>query len=383
MNKTTDERRRDTPEWADWVAVAALPRVSPTILKQLWQQWTPKRLLDATDSTLSALGFPPSARKVMMQWQCGTGDLMERVNQVLAWQRQNPLQHHVVSWDSADYPALLKEIPDPPPFLLVYGDPSALNLPQIGIVGSRRATRQGLRNASDFSRSLARHGFVITSGLALGIDGAAHLAAVEAQQPTLAILGCGPDVPYPARHQRLVGQILDAGGALVSEFWPGMPPLAGHFPRRNRIISGLCAGVLVVEAAPRSGSLITARLALDYNREVFALPGALHSPQSQGCHSLIREGATLVQTTDHIIEELGSLLGAQQVLAVEQTEPAAEPDINAEDKALLELMEAEQLSLDQLCILSGRPLPDLLQQLCRLELSGLVEQVGIGYQRIG
>jgi len=372
-------------DWRDWVAVAALPRVSPAALKQLWQHWDAPRLLSAADSSLAALGVPSAARTAIQQWQCRQGPLWQRMEQVEQWCAQHPDQHHVVHWTHPHYPGLLREIPDPPAFLLVRGDPALLNQPQVGIVGSRHATRQGLRNASAFAADLARQGFVVTSGLALGVDGAAHQAAVDERRPTLAVLGCGPDVPYPARHQRLVAQLLAEGGALISEFWPGTPPRAGHFPRRNRIISGLCAGVLVVEAAPRSGSLITARLALEYNREVFALPGALHSPQSQGCHSLIREGATLVQTTAHIVEELGALLGAQRTLldqpVVEPEHPS--PALAEDEQALLQLMEVEQLSLDQLCLLSQRPVAELMPLLSRLEIAGLVEQVGIGYQRIG
>jgi len=373
-------------QWQDWVAVAALPRVSPTALLQLWQQgWNASRLLAADTGTLEALGFKPAVRNAIKAWQLNQGPLQQRVDQVAQWVASAPALHHVVSWDSDNYPPLLQQIPDPPAFLLVYGNPATLCLPQLGIVGSRHATRQGLRNAAAFAGELARSGLVVTSGLALGIDGAAHQAVVDQQGITLAIQGTGPDVAYPARHQRLAGQIIDAGGALVTEFWPGTPPRGGHFPRRNRIISGLSAGVLVIEAAPRSGSLITARLALDYNREVFALPGALHSPQSQGCHTLIREGATLVQTTGHIIEQLGSILGAQcgRRMPVAAPGTADQPELTAAEQTLLHVFEAEQLSLDQLCGLTGQSVLDLLPLLTTLELKGLVELAGVGYQRIG
>ena len=374
-------------QWQYWVAVAALPRVSPATLCQCWQQgWTAPRLLAADDGTLAALGFKPAVRSAIKAWQLNQGPLQQRVNQVADWRALNPALHHVVPWDSEFYPRLLQQIPDPPAFLLVYGNPAILCLPQIGIVGSRHATRQGLRNAAAFARELARSGLVVTSGLALGIDGAAHQAVVDQHSATLAVLGTGPDVAYPARHQRLAGQIIETGGALVTEFWPGTPPRGGHFPRRNRIISGLSAGVLVIEAAPRSGSLITARLALDYNREVFALPGALHSPQSQGCHTLIREGATLVQTTAHIMEQLGSILGAQcEVQAVEMVADSADLPLvlTPAEQSLLRVFEAEQLSLDQLCALMGQGVTALLPQLTALELKGLVERAGMGYQRIG
>ena len=369
----------------DWIAVAALPRVSPSALCQLWQQgWTPYKLLRESESTLTSVGFKPQARNAILAYQLQQGPLWQRCQQVLAWQAENHAQHHIIPFDSPDYSPLLKQIPDPPPFLMLRGDPTVLARPQVAIVGSRHATRQGLRHAAVFARELSQAGLVVTSGMALGVDGAAHQAVVDQQMPTLAVFGTGPDLLYPARHRRLAQQILDQGGALVSEFWPGTPPKGGHFPRRNRIISGLCAGILVIEAAPRSGSLITARLALDYNREVFALPGALHSPQSQGCHELIRQGATLVQTTDHIMEQLAALLGVSFTAeTVDENLPPPTAELSSDEQSLLSVMEYEQLTLDQLSGLTGLAIPDLTQQLIGLELKGLVEAVGVGYQRTG
>ncbi|MCV6589217.1 MAG: DNA-processing protein DprA [Marinobacterium sp.] len=378
-----------TDAYRNWVAVTALPRVNAATLCLLWQQgWTPQRLLAAAGSTLQSLGLGQKAREAIQGWQLGQGPLQQRADQVSAWLQRDPHLHHVLCWDSDDYPLLLRQIPDPPPFLLVCGNPAALNMPQVGIVGSRHASRQGLRHAATFAAELADNGFVVTSGMALGIDGAAHQAVVNTGQSTIAVLGTGPDVTYPARHRQLAQQILDNNGALVSEFWPGTPPRGGHFPRRNRIISGLCSGVLVVEAAPRSGSLITARLALEYDREVFALPGALDSPLSQGCNQLIRNGATLVQTTAHIVEQLGSMLGALQMESVPQNSDIGvefqppECVLSEAEERLLTLMETELLSLDYLCSLSGLAVPQLLQLLMGLELKGLVASMGGSWQRI-
>ena len=203
---------------------------------------------------------------------------------------------HVICWDDPAYPALLAELPDAPPLLFVAGDPTLLERPQLAVVGSRRASRNGLDNARAFSRSLAGAGFVITSGLALGIDGAAHQGALDANGKTVAVLGTGIERLYPQRHLSLAKQIVEHGGALVSELPLDCPPQASNFPRRNRIISGLSLGVLVVEASPSSGSLITARLAAEQGREVYAIPGSIHHPGARGCHQLIRQGAALVES---------------------------------------------------------------------------------------
>ncbi|MBY4677732.1 DNA-processing protein DprA [Marinobacterium arenosum] len=372
-----------TEDPTDWIAVAALPKVGPASLCQLWQQdWTPARLLAASDSTLKAIGLPATARAAIAQFQLGQGPLRQRIDQLQAWLAAGD-DRHLLTFSDPAYPSLLQQIPDPPPLLLLRGDPTALSLPQLAVVGSRHATRQGLRSAAAFARELSAAGFVITSGMALGVDGAAHQAVVERGGRTVAVFGTGPDLIYPARHRGLAERILAEGGVLVSEFWPGTPPKGGHFPRRNRIISGLCAGVLVVEAAPRSGSLITARLALEYNRELFAIPGTIHNPLSQGCHGLIRDGATLVQSTADIVEPLASLLGHCAEAAEASSRAIAEPmSLSNIELRLLNLMEHEQLSLDQLCALSGLPVAELGPLLTGLELKGAVEAAGSGYQRV-
>ncbi len=205
------------------------------------------------------------------------------------------------------YPPLLREIHDPPPLLFYRGEPQLLRHPQLAIVGSRNPSHSGSDTARDFAKHLSQAGFVITSGLALGIDTAAHEGALAARKLTVAVAGTGLDRVYPARNRALAHTIADHG-VLISEFPPGTAPLAGNFPRRNRIISGLSLGTLVVEAARQSGSLITARTAMEQGREVFAIPGSIHNPLARGCHALIRQGAKLVETADDIMEELRPLI---------------------------------------------------------------------------
>jgi DNA processing protein len=210
---------------------------------------------------------------------------------------------HILTLADAAYPPQLLNTADPPSLLYVRGDPGRLAQPALAVVGSRNATPQGLRMAEDFARTLADAGFCIVSGLALGIDAAAHRGALECAASTVAVIGTGADRLYPARHQELARRIV-AAGAIVSEFPLGTAALAANFPRRNRIIAGLAQGVLVVEAAPESGSLITARLAAEQGREVFAIPGSIHAPLARGCHRLIKEGAKLVESASDILEEL-------------------------------------------------------------------------------
>ncbi len=213
--------------------------------------------------------------------------------------------HHLLTFDSPDYPALLKRIPDPPVALWLAGEPLLLWQPQLAIVGSRNPTRGGLENAKAFSAYLSNQGMLITSGLADGIDAQAHQAALE-NSATIAVLGTGVDVIYPACNKALAAQIVQQG-LLISEFPPGTQPRPSHFPSRNRIISGLSLGTLVVEAGYRSGSLITARLASEQGREVFAIPGSIHNPMARGCHRLIRDGAKLVETGKDVLQELNTI----------------------------------------------------------------------------
>lgn len=274
------------------------------------------------------------------------------------------------------YPPLLLEIADPPACLHVRGDSACLAAPQLAVVGSRRPSRQGLADAGQFAGALAEAGFTVTSGLAYGIDAAAHRAALAAAGGrSVAVLGSGLDVIYPPRHDGLAEAVAGAG-ALVSELPLGSPPRALHFPRRNRIISGLSLGVLVVEAALRSGSLVTARLALEQNREVFALPGSIHNPSSRGCNELIRRGATLVRDVADILAELHGWSGSCPAPAAD-----AAPLLSETEAAVLAAVGYQPTALD--CIAEGAALPvaAVLAALSELELRGLVENRAGAYQR--
>ena len=268
-------------------------------------------------------------------------------------------------WDDLDYPALLAEIPDPPPLLFIAGDRALLDRPQLGMVGSRRASKPGLDTAKAFARSLAGAGFVVTSGLALGIDGAAHQGALDVKGATIGVLGTGIEKLYPQRHRQLAANMVAEGGAVISELPLDAPPHASNFPRRNRIISGLSLGVLVVEASVASGSLITARLAAEQGREVYAIPGSIHHPGARGCHQLIREGAILVETVEHILEGLQGWKNLPP--SNDAVESPARPN-----HPLLALLHVAPQTNEDLAINSGWPLPKVLAALTELELDGCV-----------
>lgn len=286
--------------------------------------------------------------------------------------------HHLITWSDVDYPVLLREIPDPPIALYVVGQRSLLSTPQIAIVGSRNPTPMGRENAHAFAKNLAHSGLTITSGMALGIDGAAHRGALEAGGKTIAVAGTGLDRVYPPRHRELAHQIAEHG-ALVSEFPLNTPPKPENFPVRNRLISGLCLGTLVVEAALQSGSLITARLATEQGREVFAIPGSIHAPQARGCHALIRQGAKLVETAQDVLEELGPLANVVYA-AVENTRAAA--SLAPPMVSLLEHIGHDPVSVDSLIERSGLTADVVSSMLLQMELNGWVcSSPGGVYQR--
>lgn len=280
--------------------------------------------------------------------------------------------HHLVCPGSEDYPDLLGEIRDPPLLLYVNGDPAVLHLPALAIVGSRNPTRGGLGNALQFAKHLGASGFLIVSGLAQGIDAAAHEGALEGGARTVAFLGHGVDRVYPAGNRRLAQRIVEGGGALVSEYPLGTPPRREHFPARNRLISGLALGTLVVEAARRSGSLITARLASEQGRETFAIPGSIHNPLARGCHRLIRDGAKLVESAGDIVEELGPIAGHLMQNAEEATD--AEPAIEDPDyRKLLDVVGFDPVTADIIAERSGLTIAQVSSILLILELEGIIE----------
>jgi DNA processing protein len=290
--------------------------------------------------------------------------------------------HHLVSRGDAAYPELLAGIPGPPERLYVIGDPEYLHLPALAIVGSRNPTAGGKQNAFEFARHLGATGFCIVSGLAQGIDAAAHRGALAAGAPTVALLGHGIDRVYPASNHELAREIA-RHGALVSEFPLGTPPQRALFPQRNRLISGISLGTLVVEAARRSGSLITARLAADQGREVFAIPGSIHNPLSRGCHQLIRQGAKLVEAADDIVAELAPLAGALLQTA-DGSESAGErtgeePGSEDGDYArLLDVLGHDPVGTDEIVRRSGLTIDQVSSMLLILELEGKIEKLSGG-----
>ena len=303
-----------------------------------------------------------------------------RVAATLAWLAARA-NRRVLTLADADYPALLLQTADPPLLLYLEGRADLLSADSVAIVGSRRPTPQGLENARRLARELGERGWAVVSGLAAGIDGAAHAGALEASAGTVAVVGTGLDMVYPHAHRALAARIAREG-LMVSEFPLGMAPMPDNFPQRNRIIAGLSRGTLVVEAALRSGSLITARQATESGREVFAVPGSIHSPQARGCHALLRDGAKLVESVDDILDELGVLarpavasrrLDGGALLEAEQAEP---------DDEVLRALGHDPVSLDALMARCGWPAPQLNVRLMELELEGRVARLPGGlFQR--
>ncbi len=298
----------------------------------------------------------------------------------LAWLSEP--EHHIIVAESDDFPQLLRQIPDPPAQLYVVGNIDALHLPALAIVGSRNPTRGGRHNAYEFARHLGGSGFCIVSGLAQGIDAAAHEGALDADAMTVAFLGHGIDRIYPAENRDLAHRIA-ASGALCSEYPLGSPPRKEHFPRRNRLISGLCLGTLVVEAAKRSGSLISARLAAEQGREIFAIPGSIHNPMSRGCHQLIRQGAKLVESADDIVSELGPMVGHLMQNAIQDVaETGNDKHHDADYETLLQTLSYDPASADELAEQSGLTIDQVSSMLLILELEKKIEvQAGGRYSR--
>ncbi len=295
--------------------------------------------------------------------------------------------NHLITLADEDYPRLLLETPDPPPILFAKGQLSCLQQPSIAIVGSRNPTAQGEKNAHDFAMLLAEFGFTIVSGLAIGIDAAAHRGALASNGKTIAVVGTGLDIVYPAKNRELAHEIIKQG-LLISEFSLGTPSLPQNFVQRNRVISGLSMGCLVVEASLQSGSLITAKFATEQDRDVFAIPGSIHSPQSKGCHQLIKQGAKLVDAVQDIVHELKSehfvSLAAiplkKNFIPAKNTSPEEIPHA---DKALLDLMSFEPVTVEYLLQHSGLTSDTLSSILISLELDNKIASMPGGrYQRI-
>jgi DNA processing protein len=299
------------------------------------------------------------------------------VDTALEWAQQP--QNRLLTLSDPDYPQRLLEISDPPALLYVTGNVSALSAPGIGIVGSRHATRGGLENAHSFAHALASHRLAVNSGLARGIDSSAHRGSLDAKGLTVAVMGTGIDRVYPAVNRKLAHAIVQNDGALITEFPIGSAALRSNFPRRNRLIAGLSSGILVIEAARESGSLITARLASECGREVFAIPGSIHSPVSRGCHQLIRQGAKLVESVEDVLAELHPGLIEPAATGL----PAKKPSNDPQQQQLLDRIGFDAVSLDALLVDAAIPADAarLAGQLLELELSGQIERLPDGRVR--
>lgn len=354
------------------LALLRAPRVGPRSYQALVGRFgSPEQVLTANPEGLNGLGLA----KETLAWLRNPD--WSRVEADLRWLESQ--SHHCLSLEDPAYPPLLREIADPPPLLFVRGEVGALSSQQLAVVGSRNPSPYGQRHAGAFARALAEIGLAVTSGLALGIDAAAHRGALAGGGPTLAVAGTGLDQTYPRSHQGLAEDIVAQGGALVSEFPTGTPPQAANFPRRNRIISGLSLGVLVVEAALRSGSLITARMALEQGREVFALPGSINDPLARGCNSLIKQGAKLVETVDDILDEF-SIARVTQNPAGSQGPTVGE--IDPDCQGLLKYIAYAPTSVDTLVAATGNTPEAIASLLLLLELQGHIISAEGGYSRI-
>lgn len=353
---------------AAWLRLTLVPGLGPQGQRKLLSAFgLPSEVFDAGYSALSKHVGEELARRVLAP------AAQEQIETALAWAAQPG--HHILTLADREYPATLLEIANPPTLLYVHGDMALLNRPMLAVVGSRNATAQGLSNAEQFSAALSQAGLTIVSGLALGIDAAAHRGALRGLSSTVAVLGTGVDTCYPSRNRALY-ETIGESGVLLSEFPPGTPAVSLNFPRRNRLISGLSRGVLVVEAALSSGSLITARYAGEQGRELFAIPGSIHSPLSKGCHALIKQGAKLVDSAQDVLEELS----AWRAMDAERSAPSPRP---SDDYPLLQALGHDPCSIDMLCLRSGLTPESVSAILLELELDGKVACLPGGrYQRI-
>ncbi len=356
------------PDLEAWLRLSLLEGLGPQSLRKLLLALgSPKDILSAGASDLAAV----VPRRVAVAIRDG-GASDEDLNKVSQW-LIDPA-NHILTFADGSYPRQLLEITDPPPLLYVKGRVELLNQPGFAIVGSRNATAQGVGNAEAFASTLSNAGLTIVSGLALGVDAAAHRGGLAGAASTIAVIGTGLDVVYPARNRELAHQIA-AQGVLVSEFPLGTPPVASNFPRRNRLICGLSRGVLVVEAALSSGSLITARLAADQGRDVFAIPGSIHSPLAKGCHALIKQGAKLVESAQDVLEELGETFPASESAISTGKQEVEHPLLNH-----IGFDPVDTDTLQQRCGLSNA---DINMALTDLELAGQIELLPGGrWQRI-
>lgn len=399
--KTHSDAIANLPTLRYWLALLRIPGIGPAKFAALLENFPNLASVFSSPTVLAKYGI----EFLKPDWQ--------GVDLDLAWQASSS-QHHIITWQDERYPALLLQTVNPPPILFVNGDAAVLSQLQLAIVGSRNPTPTGIAITLDFARQLSNSGLVITSGLALGIDAAAHRGALAAKGKTIAVLGTGLDNIYPKQHQELAIAIAQQG-ALVSEFPMGMPALPENFPRRNRVVSGMSLGTLVTEATLRSGSLITARLANEQNREVFAVPGSIHNPLSRGCHTLIKQGAKMVESASDILDELAHFravthlpdlwhnrelgsatlgFGGHKTPDSPVTEqPSSQPESNKKIQQqtfpvagthlkLLECVGFEITTIDRIVELSGYSVSEVASMLLILELRGYIIAVSGGFLRV-
>ena len=348
-----------------FLALNRIKRVGPRTVAKLLRRWPNlEELFELSATQMETAGLPKAIAAAIASFD---------LNQVEAdWRWQEADNHFLLTFSDPEYPPLLKEIPDPPPVLYAIGNLSSFQQPTVAMVGTRKPSVTGRETAWRFAFELAAKQITIVSGLALGIDAQAHSGCLEANGKTIAVMGTGIDNIYPRQHAKLAAKICESG-LLLSELPLKSPPIAGHFPRRNRIISGLSLSTLVVEAAIRSGSLITARLACEQNRDVLAIPGSIYNPQASGCHHLLQQGAKLVTSSNDVFEELGMNCNP---------EPAELANTLArENKNLVKCIGFEVTTVDQMIARSGLTVEKVVCGLADLELQGIVRAVPGGYMR--
>lgn len=367
-------------ELAAWLRLLETPYVGRLSARRLLAAFgSPEAVFDASSSAWQHLVDVRAANALKTEPD-GHG---QRVEATWAWLQANE-RHHLLVMGDARYPAALMDLPDPPLALYVMGDLATLNQPAMAMVGSRHPSPQGREDARAFAKAFSQAGLTVVSGLALGIDGAAHEGALEGPGSTVAVVATGLDRVYPRSHHDLAHRIASEG-ALISEFSLGTPPVATHFPMRNRLIAGLSLGTLVVEAAVQSGSLITARLATEAGRDVFAMPGSIHNPQSRGCHALIKQGAKLVESTQDVLDELNFLAIKRMppdLVSSAETSPAVGAAVATDDPLWIALGH-DPVTLDVLQIRTGWDAARLSTHLFELEMGVQVTRLPGGlFQRI-
>jgi DNA processing protein len=350
-----------------YLALNRMEGVGPRTVAKLQKRWPDlHQMFRSSAKELEQEGLSASLAQTIAHFD------LSKVQADLNWLHCEK-NHHILTWDSPEYPELLKEIADPPVVLYAKGNLSCLINPKLAIVGSRKPTVTGSENARKFAKELAAQGVLIVSGLALGIDAQAHLGCLESEGQTIAVLGTGIDCIYPYRHTAL-SQKISQNGLLLSEFSLKSPPIARHFPLRNRIISGLSLCTLVIEAAIKSGSLITARMALEQNRDVLAIPGSIHNPLASGCHYLLQQGAKLVTSVADVLEELR--IDPKPEIMDKPIFPLASGNEN-----LVKFIGFEVTTVDQIIVRSGCTIEQVMSELAELELNGTIVSVAGGYMR--